>query len=252
LDKTATLQQIAARVSNGSPNSKLVSGGKTQIAGLDAYFAVIEEQPLDLIQQAIAFRMPDGRIGWLIGLAPGKVWANFLLRLDDIRGSAQLLRSSEYPLPTFGEKHYFIQGDLTLTIPKGWLDQAVPNSPARLYHASTDAPYQDGSGFVNGGQLVVSAFPRITANTLAEALGKTINAPATAKIEALTVGGQTAAQYTTTDPTSGQVIIFTAVERPTRNALIIFRWTTPAALSQVTRPTLDALLKQVEFGNKVG
>ena len=79
-----------------------------------------------------------------------------------------------------------------------------------------------------------------------------MNAPPTAKIESVTVGGLPAVQYSTFDPTSGQPIIFTALERASQNALIIFRWTTPAALVQVARPTLDTILKQVEFGNKIG
>lgn len=251
MDKTATLEQIAGKISRASKDSQTISGGKTTFAGLDAFFMVIEEKTSNLLQQAIAFRMPDGRIGWLIGLAPRDSWANFLITLDQIRASGKLLRSSEYPVPAFGEKHYFIAGDLTLTIPKGWSDQAVPNSAARVYHAPVDLPYQDGTGFVNGAQLVLSAFPRIEAKTLAEALQKSVSAPPNANIQIITVGGQPAAQYITADPASGQQIVFTAVERAPVNALIIFRWTTPATLSQVARPTLDDILKQVEFGNKV-
>jgi hypothetical protein len=251
MDKTATLEQIAGRVSRASGNTRAISAGKAAFAGLDAFYTIIEETSSNLLQQAVAFRMPDGRIGWLIGLAPRETWPNFLLTLDGVRESAKLTRSPEYPAATFGVKTYFTQGDFTLTIPTGWVDQAVPNAPARLYHAQSDAAYVDGSGFANGAQLVVSAFPRVAATTIGEALGKSVGAPPNAKIDALTISGQPAAQYITIDPASGQQIIFTALEQPSRGALVIFRWTTPATLSQVARPTLDTILKQVEFGNKV-
>lgn len=250
LDKTATLGEIAAKISSPTQASRLIDNGQVTFGGLDAAIITVEETESQLIQQAIAFRMPDGRIGWLIGLAPSQIWANFYPTMDKIRTSGQLLRSSEFGAQLPPEKVYFPEGDLTLAFPGGWKNQAVDKS-GRLYHAFDATLYQDGSGFANGPQVIVSVFPRLIGQPLTEALRKTINGSPDAKIDPVTVGTQTGAQYITRDPASGQQVTFIAIEQPLKNTLIIFRWTVPAPLVEVARPILENLLRGVQFGNRV-
>ena len=71
---------------------------------------------------------------------------------------------------------------------------------------------------------------------------------ATNKPTAISIGGQPGVEVTTADPATGQQVIFIGVASQDKSAINIFRWTTPAALVDTTRPLLDALLKSVAFG----
>lgn len=248
LEKTATLQQIARVVSGASRDSTLIAESQATFAGLDAFSVAIQETTNSLLEQTIAFRMPDGRIGWLIGLAPTELWANFAPPLDSIRATGKLLRPSDYLVPSTVRQVYFSEGDMTLTLPDGWVEQPVTKD-ARLYHALAELTYQDSSGVANGPQIVASVFQKAPGQSASDVLRQTLGInPLRIKVSELTVAGQPAALYVTTEQSTGQTMIFVAVSHSTRSSVTIFRWTTPAPLVDVTRPILDAFLRGASFG----
>jgi len=251
LDKTATLQQIALTVSRATADSKLVSQDKTSVAALDAYYVLVQEPKADLFQQAIAFRLPDGRVGWIIALTPGLIWANFAPTFETIRTSAKLLRPAQYAVPAVTQQREYTPGGLTLMLPSGWVEQTV-QADARLYHAPADIVYQDNSGAANGPQLVANVFT-VTANlsaadALKQTLALSVAAPTFTEFSA---GGRTGARYDTTDGSTGQVVSFAALPLATPGKVAILRWSVPLALSEVTAPLWESILRQIAFANTV-
>jgi hypothetical protein len=197
--------------------------------------------------------MPDGRLGWAIGLAPAAIWPNFATTYDQVRGSANLLRSSAYAVSEFGANQVFSAGGIMFSTPKGWVEQAVEGG-ARLYRAGVEEGYADNSGLANGPQLVASTFVRVADTALSAQLVKTLQIKApNPELKPLVIGANkaiTAIEYDTVDAASGQPIAFIAFEQtvkgrngqPDKVALVILRWSTPASLQAVVRPILDQLL----------
>lgn len=256
LPKTATLEQITTVIS-GATAQRPIDQGKTSFATLDAFFVTTQDQANDLIQQAIAFRMPDGRLGWAIGLAPGSQWPNFATLFDQMRNTARILRSSTYTLPVFGARQVFADGAIAFMTPRGWVEQAVQGG-ARLYRAGAEEGYDDGSGLANGPQIVVSAFVAQPGEDLPAAVRRTLQIKATnPTLTNLSVGVNgaiPAAQYNTVDAASGQPITFVAFNRavqgknsqPGRDVTVILRWSVPATLTEAAAPALDGILKSIE------
>ena len=241
--KEATLAQIVAYVSGQTATTKPLNVHTSQFAGLDASLIDLEDAQNQLEEETIAFRMPDGRIGWLLGLGPSSTWGDFITTFDAIRASGMLLKPTAYNVLQPNTNATFAQGGLTFSIPATWKSQSLGSS-VTLYNS--DTAYNDSSGFANGPQLVVRALPLGKAQSLADALTQVIGT--TTKPTDMTVGNQPAVQVITSDAHTGQQIIFIATASQDKSVLNVLRWTTPAPLSEVTRPLLDTILKSVTFG----
>jgi hypothetical protein len=251
LSTTATLAQIALMVGGGQ-NTALDTQGTTSVAGLDAAYVGLIEGSANLYGQIYAFRMPDGRVGAVIGLAPLSIWANFLPTLDQIRAGMTLLKPAYFgALDVSSEESRLLPGGITFNYPKGWIDQGLDSS-ARLYRASTTSSYVDDSGFVNGPQLMVRAVPLARDATLRTSLIQLIGSPSSEPGAAVTVGGQPGFQITFAEPGSGQSVNFVAVASQDKTAMIVFRWTTPGLLADALRPAFEAILRSVKFGPSLG
>jgi hypothetical protein len=251
LSKTATLDQIALMVGGGQ-NTTIDTQGTASVAGLDAAYVGLVENNANLYGQVYAFRMPDGRVGAIIGLAPLGIWANFLPTLDQVRAGITLLRPADFgALDVSSEVSRLLPGGITFNYPKGWIDQEQGSS-ARLYRSSAASGYVDDSGFVNGPQLMVRAVPLAKDATLRTSLIQMISSPSSERGAAVTVGGQPGFQIAFTEPASGQSVTFVAVASQDKTAMIVFRWTTPGLLADAVRPAFDTILQSVKFGPGLG
>ncbi len=247
LSKDATLQQIAAVMSSGQ--GVTISGtGTTNVAGLDAAFINLTETNAQMYGQAVAFRMPDGRVGSIIGVAPFDQWANFAPTFDQMRNSVVLLKPADFTVPTMSNQPVsFAPGGLTFELPQGWIDGDA-GSGARLYHDGASIAYLDDSGFVNGPQLVLRAWSFTPTAALRDVLTKTIQVNAGDTVLDITVGGTPGVQITSSDPTTGQIVLFIGVTSQDKTVLNVFRWTAPGILAQALQPTLNGILQSVRFG----
>lgn len=248
LSREATLEDIAAKVSM-VPNSDatITDSGTTTIAGLAASYISLNDPTNKVRGLSIAFMMPDGRIGTLIGLVPVDQWGEKGPLFEEIRASAVLIKPSAFIVPSLRSRIVgFAAGKITFALPEGWGDYALaPN--ASIYHDLNFATYQDDSGFNNGAQLVLIAETLDKTLTLRDAVAKVIGADAEVTTEDALVGGRTGVKFTETHRATGQVIMFIGV--PNGETLNIFRWTTPGILVEVTRPILDSILTSVRFAN---
>ncbi len=245
LDKTATLMQIAELVSGQTRTTKQFTSSSSTFAGLDAGAVLISDVTNNLAEEAIAFRAPDGRIGWLIALAPLDIWANFAPTFDTIRTTATLLRPHDYPAPTVSVPTTFPLGGLTFLLPPDWKATSLSGG-VTIYHSTSDFAYRDGSGFANGSQLVVRALPLTEGVSIADALLDVIGSGD--KPSAITIGTATGAQVIRTDASTGQQIHFIAFASQDGTILNVLRWTTPSALTDAAAPLLDSILKSVTLG----
>jgi hypothetical protein len=247
LSKSATLEQIATAISAG--NTVSVGGsGQTRIAGLDATYINISDDNTKLNGQAIAFRMPDGRVGVLIGVAPAARWADFAPTFDQMRGTTALLKPADFNVPDpNGQAGTFPQGGITFTYPKGWIERDLGGN-SRLYRDSAAVEYLDDSGYVNGPQLVVIAenLPKDTG--LQNALAGVVKINPEDKVTEVMVGGQPGIEFSYTDRVSGQTVTYFAFASQDRTVMIVLRWTVPGILTTALRPTLDAILQSVKYG----
>ncbi len=243
--KDTTLEAITAVVSGQQANSdvKQRMQGKAQFAGLDAFFVELEDAKNKLYEQTIAFRMPDGRIGWIIGLTPRDIWANFAPSFDQIRASGTLIKPTSYVVPKPGAMELYPQGGLSFALPEGWISKDLGGG-IKLYHHKDDTPYQDGSGLSNGPQLVLRVRPLEKDKTAADALLQMVSGADGKPID-VTVGGQAGAQLGFTDPNTRQQVSFIGVPSQDKSVITILRWTTPTTLTEVTQPLWDALLKSI-------
>ncbi len=247
LSKSATLEQIAAAVSAGQ-SVTLSGSGATRIGGLDAAYVNLSDDSAKLSGQTIAFRLPDGRAGVMIGLAPLGVWADFAPTFDNLRGATALLKPADFSSPsTETQSSAFPQGGITFTCPKGWVDQDLGQN-SRLYRDSGATEYLDGSGYVNGPQLVMIAESLPKDIPLQAALSRVVRIAPEDKVTELTVGGQPGIQFSYTDRVSGHVVTYIAFASQDKTVMNVLRWTTPGILSEALRPTLDAILQSVKFG----
>jgi hypothetical protein len=249
LDKTATLEQIARRVSNFTPDTKVSSSQLTKFAGLDSLQLVVSEEKIGLVQQVIAFRLPDGRIGWMVALAPADQWANFRATVEQIQDSAALIRPTDYKIGTGQNSVRFANDEVIFTFPNDWTASSLTEDlQSWRYQPRTDQAYHDQSGFANGVQLVASVFPRPKDQSLLDALSKTIAATIPANLTAITMGTTSfpAARYTRFDSIANQQTIFIAFALPSKpDSMVILRWTVVGSLTEVTKPLLDDILQKV-------
>jgi hypothetical protein len=182
-----------------------------------------------------------------VGIGPTPAWASFAPTFEKMRNSAALLRPATFPLPaTYTQVSRFTRGGIAFTVPSGWLSSDL-SSTARQFHDRNLADYVDGSGYVNGPQLVIMADTMALGGTLSETLARKIGASGSDTITELQVGGHPAVQHTAFDSTSGQVVIFVAFTSSDGQTLNTFRWTTPGILVEVTRPILETTLASVHF-----
>jgi protein-disulfide isomerase len=243
----ATLEQITG-VALVTLGANALETGNTVIAGLNATYANMELPESSLSGQTIAFRLPDGRTGVIFALAENAAWAEFFPTFGLMTQSAVLLDPASFTPPTIGaQTATFPQGGLTFAIPDSWSEQEASNA---LLYTPDDAPtYADGSGYTNSGQLVVLAVP------LNEDSGSTPKTPRAALAELTgavdtditdtSVAGISAPTTEFTDPLTGQTVIFVGIPAPDTSVMSVFRWTMPGVLSEVLRPTFDAILASV-------
>jgi hypothetical protein len=251
LPRDATLEQIAAAASLGQ-NVKIDATGPTQISIFDAGFVnlTLSSDTGRIIGQATAFRILDGRVAVLTGLAPTGIWADFVPTYENMRGSVARLKPSDYTPPRIGGKiGKFPQGGLQFAIPDGWIERDVTGQNARLYHDAALTDTLDRSGFNNGPQFVVQASQFAKDTTLKDALRQAIQAGPQDIITDVTAGGQPAAQHSFIDSSTGQTVTFVGVASADRNVLNIIRWSAPGLLDEATRPTFQAMLASVKFSD---
>jgi predicted DsbA family dithiol-disulfide isomerase len=246
LSKDATLEQIAIAVSGGST----VQVGQrlpVKVAGLDGMAINLTDDVARLYSQTVAFRMPDGRVGTMAGVAPFESWADFAPSFDQMRIGAELLKPAVFKVGPVEAAGSLAQGGITFNYPKGWIEKDEPGN-VRVYRDSAENEYLDDSGYVNGPYLAVIAQNLPTGVTLQTALAQTAHLRATDPITPVSVGGMPGVQASYTDSASGQVVTFIGFPSQDRSILIVFRWTTPGILVEAVRPTLDAILQSVKFG----
>ena len=244
--KDTSLDQILTTVSGATADTVQLAHNATSFAGLDALFSIVQDKTRDVYEETVVFRLPDARIGWVIALAPGDLWGDYAPTLQNMLGSAALLTAADYHLPAANATPgNFLPGGLVFTLPNGWTGQVV--SDAVVYHA--DPTYRDESGFSNGPQIVFRAVPFSANADAADILAQTLGVQKTA-VQSVTVGkapGIAGARYTETDPTTSQQVLFIAIPSADKTKLSILRWTTPAALIEVTRPLLDGILQSLAY-----
>jgi len=249
--KDTTLLSLLLQVSGANAKTETVTQATTEFGGLDATFIILHDKSADLYAETILFRLPDGRVAWLIVLTPGTIWGDFAPIADQIRADGKLVTSAAYtfnapnstaqPLQPF----HYVPGGLTLNLPQGWIGQAVDTAGTVLYHAASDPTYGDHSGFSNGPQLVIRS-EKLTAADVPSALIASLQITAS-QIRPFIVNGQSGAEYDTSDPATGQVVIFIAILGTDKTTLSTLRWTTPILLSVTMRPILSAALQTISF-----
>ncbi|MCC7449756.1 MAG: hypothetical protein IT324_20215 [Anaerolineae bacterium] len=247
LAKNATLDQIARAAGASSSTARVTPGGNTSVAGQDAAYVNVSEDSVKLNSLSLAFRMPDGRVGVLIGVAPKDQWGDFAPTLENMRVSIALLKPTDFPLPEMGsDVRTYPQGGITFNTPKGWIDKDL-GSNTRQYRDPALADYPDGSGYVNGPQLFAFGVPLPPGAALDAVLKPFVNARANDPVKSTTVGGQPALEILITNATTGQTVNYTGFASQDKTVLIVFRWTTPAILTDALRPTFESILKSVTF-----
>jgi hypothetical protein len=247
LPKDATLTQIASAMSAGQ-SVHVSSSGSTQVAGLDAAYINLADDDANVYGQAIAARMPDGRVAVVIGVAPSGIWANFAPTFDLMRAGTALLKPADFKTPELSDQtSTFPQGGLTLSYPRGWIDKDLGEN-SRLYRDSAAVEYLDGSGYVNGPQLVIIGESLLKDTSLQVALSQLVKIAPEDKVTDITVGGQPAIQFAYTDRASGQIVNYVSFASQDKSVMIVLRWTAPGILVDALRPTLNAILQSVRFG----
>jgi hypothetical protein len=249
--KDTPLPELAAIASGENQTTAEVTRGATTLAGLDAIYLGIQDTTHALYQQTVLARLPDGRVAWLIALAPLDLWADYAPTADQVRLSAALLSANAYPSPDPAAllTARFPPGGMTFNLPHDWIAQSV--SDAYLYRAPADLPYQDASGLSNGPQLVIRAQALPAGQDMATALAATLGVKRSALQAILVSTNLPGALYAEHDPNTQQQIIFIGLGTPDGKSLIVLRWTAPAVLSTQTRPILDAIVRSIAFGQPV-
>jgi len=243
LTKDATLQAILAAVAIG-PDVKIQEANANKFAGLDAAYMFLNDSKLQVSGYALCFRLPDGRVGTMIGLAPAGTWAYVAPAFDKIRDSAKLLKPADFPVPIFGNDiTEFPFGGIKYTLPKGWVGRDYKG--ARVYIDQPVNFYNDDSGFSNGPQLMLIAVDYDKSQTLRQIVAR--SALPEDPVRELIVNGQPAVEVTSKDPVSGQIITFIGTPSLDQRVVILLRWTAPALLANALRPTLDAILRSITF-----
>jgi hypothetical protein len=250
LSKDASLQDIAAALTAG-PGVTFTDKRSTTFAGLDAASINLTDATNQLYGSVLAFRLPDGRLGSLISVAPFDQWAEFAPTLDKMLISAGLLKPADFKLPApGGSTGVFPAGGIAFSLPQGWVSKQVGTdaNTATIYRNSADTDYLDNSGFVNGPQLVIIGRTLAPSQTVRDALTTMITKMPGDQIGDVKVGDQSGTQILSVDPQTGQGIIFVGVASQDKRVLMVFRWTAPGILAQATRPMFDSILSSVRFG----
>jgi hypothetical protein len=250
LSKDADYQTIAAALSGA--NQAGVGDGisvmrvdEGRFAGLRAGLVEADDTARGLHNLVLVFRLLDGRLAAMIILSPADQWAENAPLFNQIASNAQLLLPAAYTpanvIPS--DRINVASGKFSFALPSGWVRQTLADT-ALLIHHPDDARYTDDSGYANGPQLMLRAEPLVSSNwqaAVAQLLGEQGGGAQ------ITVGGQPAVQYTITDPTNDQRLTFIGFPSRDFAKITVLRWTTPAALSAVAQPILDAILASVQL-----
>jgi len=248
LTKDTTLAQVVGVASGESQSTIEITRGETTLAGLDAIYLDIQDPIHKLYQQTVLARLPDGRITWLIALAPVDLWADYVPTVDSVRISAALLQSTRYstPDPATWITARFPPVGMSFNLPHDWIAQTVDD--AYLYRSPNDFPYQDNSGFSNGPQLVARAQPLATGQDMPTVFATILGVKRGALQAILVSSGLPGALFVDSDPITRQQIIFIGLTTSDGKTLIVLRWSTPAVLITQTRPILDEISRSIVFG----
>jgi hypothetical protein len=250
LPRDAPFAQIAIAVNVAPGETVAVPDiGNTLFAGLDAGYADIIDGVHGVAGQTVAFMLPDGRIGALVGAAPLDEWGEFAPTFGAILDSATLLRATALlPLatPEYGITMTFAPGGIQFALPSEWVELVLDTS-ARLYHDRAITRYADDSGFANGPQLVILASPLLESErtTPAAALERIIGARPGDRVAEVMAGGRPAAMRQSIDSATWQIITFVGIPSPDGRVLNVLRWTAPLMLTEAVQPVLDSLLASV-------
>ncbi|MEP7287022.1 MAG: hypothetical protein ABI947_14800 [Chloroflexota bacterium] len=246
LPNTAKLQDILSALAVG-PDVQVREANAVYVAGLDAAYMALTDTKTLVNGFALTFRLPDGRVGSMIAIAPTTIWAYDFPTFEAIRQSTRLIKPTEFVAPVPGtETAVYPTGGITFTQPKGWTARDFMG--ARLYHEANLPEYVDNSGFANGPHLTIAAKSLPQNLSVRDAMTQTISMLPSDKVSDITVGSQPAVQIASSDAATGQAITFVGFTSTDRTVLMIFRWTTPGILAEVARPAFDALLNSVRFG----
>lgn len=241
----ASLAQIATALTGGG-NVALTNSRATNLAFLETVAVDLEDKDHNLYGIIYVFRLPDSRLGAMIAIAPRDLYADYFPTIESMRGSAKILKPAEFTPPgALTDKADFPSGGISFTLPTHWVSHDL--NGARIFHDSAAAEYLDQSGFVSGAQLVVVGQPIKKFTSVRDLIAHSISPQKGDVISDVSVGGQHAVQIASTDKTTGQNVTFIAVPSQDRRTLIVFRWTVPGMLINVTRPTLDAIMQSVRF-----
>src|SRR5262249_16016240 len=154
----------------------------------------------------------------------------------------------DYTIPDSGGLlSTFPQGGITLIYPRGWIDKDLGEN-SRLYRDSAAVEYLDGSGYVNGPQLVLCGEPMPRDMSLQPPLSRLVKIGPEDKARDIAVGGQPGIAFAYSDRVSGQVVTYASFASQDKSVLIVLRWTVPGILADLLKPTRDAILASVKFG----
>jgi hypothetical protein len=255
--KDARLGEIAlaASLTGGQNAIEPGRGGEATVAGLPAEYINIRDQNADVIGQNVAFRMPDGRVAVLVGVARTAYWPDFLPVFDQVRASARLLLPDGYTSPALeATRRAFAPGKVRLAAPMGWQEEKIGEAGLAFYSPQT-AGYVDNSGLRNGPAFVIQATPLNEGQTVRDGLlavlGVRPSEADTVQTAPIQVGaaGQTVTgvQHLTFTQTAGHAVLFVAFPSLDGKMLNVIRWTTPGMLIDQVRPTLNAMLASMLF-----
>jgi len=223
--------------------------GRTGVGGLDAEFVEVDQTQSNVHGLSIAFRLPDGRVGVLLGVSPIDQWAYFAPVLEQVRSSGVLIKTSSYPLPRPGTTVVtFAAGGLALTPPEGWKVDTMSGGSALVMTDPATERFGDQSGFANGAQLALLAHATAADGAdITAKFARIVQAAANSPIQKIDIGGRQAAMVVDRDPVTGQNITLIGVIALNQKTITVFRWTTPYSLTEVLRPTIDAIMASVKY-----
>jgi hypothetical protein len=226
--------------------------GQSKVAALDAGFVQATETSTNTFVSSIAFRLPDGRVGLLTGLAPVDQWADFAPTFEQVRASAQLLKAANYPVPTLTTVlTRYDPGGLLFNAPDGWTSHTTASGLV-LADPAVDQ-YIDGTGFANGPQLslLTQAVPT-TSGDLHVQFASLIGATGSDPLQDVNIGGNPGVMTTSQAPLINQTVTLVGVWSTDRKVITIFRWTAPLILSDSLRPVFLKILGTVRYGPRSG
>lgn len=260
LAKDATLDLIAISAVGSTPNVKftIVEASASTLAGMEAFAARLSGEvtleaatKITLTSQVVSFRMPDGRVGVLQGIAPQDQWAEYGIVVSAIIDGATLIRPKDYPIAPAALRVFQLPAvNVSFTLPSAWVEVPQTGLPASLFSEAGQAPYEDQTRYVNGPALLTLLIPLEQGQTYKAALEQFLQGESKQALqtEAITVGDNIpAARVITGDPLTSQLITFVGFASRDGKGLIVLRWTVPFMLSVVTAPLWDGLLASIKL-----